>query len=603
MKIVLVPNPVLDYGRPTPYVPLGILSLATVLKNDGFDVQILDVNEVCKDATYGAMPEAICALKPDIVGFSTWCNYYLDVVKTAGIVRKKLPDVKIMFGGVQATHTDRETVEAFPQIDVVARGECDLTISEIVASIHDPVKLRNVPGVTFMHRGTVIKTSNQGPVKDLDSLPLPDYSLLPSLEKIDRIGIDVGRGCPFKCAYCVSNSLGEGRFRQRAAENVVTIVKKLVRDYRKTFFRFEHDLLTLNRKWLFQLCDAVEREELNITWECLSRIDTIDEEMIQRMGAVGCKHIYFGIETGSPRMQELLGKRLKLDRAPSVIQKVCDAGITAASGFILGFPQEQLPDIAETMRLMLAISFCSKERLSETFIWLLVPFIGSPLFEQFGQQLAIDEHLSNFAVSRHTLVDIEFAKKYPHVFSTVHYFVPEHVDRSTFIRVLHLMTHLLSLTYTGFALLKDRRLGYPECLLGRIGELPLPKGNIFKHVGTSESVIRVSDFIADTVNELGFQDHYIHDLIKYDLAVRSSELCTNDQRSTTMLNFTYDVITLIGEIKAARFRTLPDAISTKSCSVLFIKRENGMVDCVKVPESFRGSGGKLHLRAPSPLQT
>ncbi len=154
MKIVLIPNPVLEDGRPRPYVPLGVLALATVLRNDGFDAEILDVNAICQDPSFQGMAEAIVAAKPDVVGFSTWCNYYLDLTKAAKRIREKLPDVKILFGGVQATHTDRETVRAFPQVDVVARGECDHTISEIISSIHDPDKLRRVRGVTFMSRGT-----------------------------------------------------------------------------------------------------------------------------------------------------------------------------------------------------------------------------------------------------------------------------------------------------------------------------------------------------------------------------------------------------------------------------------------------------------------
>jgi radical SAM superfamily enzyme YgiQ (UPF0313 family) len=596
MKIVLIPNPVLD-GGPRPYVPLGILSLGTILRNDGFDVQILDVNEICEDATYRQMPEAIVACDPDIVGFSTWCNYYLDLIKVAGIVREKAPHAKIVFGGIQATHTDRETVEAFRQIDIVARGECDQTISGIVSSIHEPDKLRNVPGVTFMHRGDLIRTPDQGPVQDLDKLPMPDYSLLPFISKIDRVGIDVGRGCPFRCGYCVSNSLGKGRFRLRSVEKVVTIVKSLVEDYRKTWFRFEHDMLTLNRKWLLELCDALEREKLNITWECFSRVDTIDDGMIERMAAAGCNYIYFGIETGSPRMQKLLNKGLKLKQARSVLRKVCDAGITAVSGFIVGFPQERLADIAQTMRLALDLCFCSEQAVSRTFMWLLVPFAGSPLFEKFGSRLAIDEHISNFAVSIATSVDVEFAKKYPKVFSTFYYFVPEHVERNVFIRVAHLMINLIYLRYTGFVLLKDVRLGYPQSLLDHIGELQLPEGNIFHHAQTPESFAAVTDFISRTVKRLGFKDHYIHDLIKFDLAFHCADLEEKHTVSAITREFSHDVMGIVKEIKSNHFDRLPHDMPKQTCSVLFRKLLDGHVDCVRLPDIFSSAVSKLSSAA------
>jgi len=594
MKIVLIPNPVLEGGQPRPYVPLGVLALATVLRNDGFDAEILDINAICGDPSFQGMTEAIVAAKPDVVGFSTWCNYYMELTKTAKRIREKLPDAKILFGGVQATHTDRETIEAFPQVDVIARGECDHTISEIISSIHNPDKLRRVRGVTFMHRGTLIRTPDQGPVNNLDDLPTPNYSLLTFMNEIDKVGIDVGRGCPFRCGYCVSNSIGQGKFRQRSVENIVRIVKKVTEDYGKNYFRFEHDMLTLNRKWLLDLCDALDREKLDVNWECFSRIDTIDEEMMERMAAAGCNDIYFGIETGSPRMQKLLNKRLRLDRAPSVIRKVCDFGIIATSGFILGFPQEKISDIAQTMRLMLEIYF-SGSGFSDVFIWLLVPFPGSPLFEKYEDKLALDGHVSNFAASPATLVDIEFVKNHPEVFSSFYHFVPEHVPREIFVKVAHLMKNILCLKYTAFTLLKDPQLGYPESLLARITELQLPEGNIFSYVGNTESLTQVSGFIAEVINGLGFEHHYVHDLTKYDLTCNSLQQTDAPVGSTLTRSFSHDVMAFIKEIRANGFRDLPSNAPQKEFAAVFRKLPDDVVDCLELPAVFKISQTNLRF--------
>lgn len=589
MKIVLIPNPVLKEGRPFPYVPLGILSLATVLKNDGFDAEIIDCNAICSDRTYQELPEAIAQLEPDVVGFSTWCNYYADLTRFSALLHEKLPHVKIIFGGVQATHCDRETVETFPQVDVVARGECDNTISDIVSAIHDPDRLSKVKGVTFMRRGRLVRTPDQGPVRDLSSLPLPDYSLLPFLGKMDQIAVDVGRGCPFKCAYCVSNSMAEGKFRQRPVSDVIKIVRAIIEQYGKTCFRFEHDMLTLNRKWLLNLCDSLGDEGLDITWECFSRIDTTDDELIERMAGAGCKYIYFGVETGSPRMQKLLNKRLKLDDAPAVVRKVCDARMVSGTGIILGFPQEELSDVAHTMRLTLEIYFSGERGISDVFIWLLVPFRGSPLFEQYGHRLAIDEHLSNFAVSPATLVDTELVRKNPSVFPSLYYFVPEHVERDVFVKVVYIMTHLLSLRYTALALLKDPGFGYPDSLLKRIGELRLPHGNIFSHSGSKESLSAVADFIADTVNGLGFGDHYIYDLLRFDLAFNAPTREGNAGHAPVIEAFAYDVMAFVQEVKSNGFRSLPDNVPRTGCSVLFRMQPDGMVDCIRLPEAFKAA--------------
>ena len=162
---------------------------------------------------------------PDVVGFSAWCNFYFDLVKFAGIVKEQTPHVKILFGGVQASNVDRETIDVFPQVDVVVRGECDHTISRIIASLDDPEALRKVPGLTFRRCRQSSEDPDSHPVTDLNSLPLPDYSLFPSVGSLDYVSIDVGRGCPFSCSYCVSNKMAEGRFRQRSVESVIKIVK------------------------------------------------------------------------------------------------------------------------------------------------------------------------------------------------------------------------------------------------------------------------------------------------------------------------------------------------------------------------------------------
>ncbi len=185
MKILLIPNPILEAGRPESYVPLGLLSLATVLHTDGFDVEILDTNNISSDPTFRDLPDAILQRNPDVVGFSAWCNFYFDLVKFAGIVKEQTPHVKILFGGVQASNVDRETIDVFPQVDAVVRGECDHTISRIIAALDDPEALSQVPGLTFRRAGKVVRTPDSHPVLDLNSLPLPDYSLFPSVGSLE----------------------------------------------------------------------------------------------------------------------------------------------------------------------------------------------------------------------------------------------------------------------------------------------------------------------------------------------------------------------------------------------------------------------------------
>jgi radical SAM superfamily enzyme YgiQ (UPF0313 family) len=587
MKILLIPNPVLEEGQPESYMPLGLLSLATVLHRDGLDVEILDINSRCSDPSFREVPEAIIERCPDVVGFSAWCNFYFDLIKFAEIVKAQRPHVKILFGGVQASNVDRETIEVFPQVDVVVRGECDHTITRIIKSLDDPDALLKVPGLTFRYSSKIVRTPDSHPVMDLNSLPLPDYSLFSSTGMLESIPIDAGRGCPFRCAYCVSNKMGEGRFRLRSIESVIQIVKTLVRDFKAQNLRFEHDLLTLNRKWILGLCDALMQENLDIKWSCFSRIDTVDNEILSRMADTGCNRIFFGVETGSPRMQELLDKKLQLDRAPKVVRKACELGMFTGSGFIVGFPQERIEDVAQTMSLMLELYFAGDRDEVELFLRLLVPFPGSPLFEEYGKSLDIDQHLSDFSVYPSTPVDMEFIKRYPQVFSTLYHYIPEHLDRGLFVRVTYLMTNLLFMRYTSFLLLRDIKLGFPESLLERIADLELPHDNIFNHLGDRQSLAAVARFIRQVVCELGFGTDPIHDFIKFDLAWQAVGTADIPGEQMRVEEFSHDVMRFIREAKAAGFMNLPEMEDCAPCSVLFRKHGTRDVHAVKLPEVFR----------------
>jgi radical SAM superfamily enzyme YgiQ (UPF0313 family) len=592
MKILLIPNPIIRDGRPSTYIPLGILSLATVLRNDGFNAEIFDINATCSDPSYCESLEAILAQEPDVIGFSAWCNMYSYLVRLAEQIRDRKPNIKIIFGGVHATYTDLETIRAFPQVDMVVRGECDHTITDVMRALYDAKTLRQISGLTFRDGDEIVTTPYRGPVQELDDLPLPDYNLFPSMELVECVAIDVGRGCPFNCAYCVTNRMSERKFRLRSVENVMRIVRNLVLEHGKRHLRFEHDLLTLNRKWLLRLCKELEEDELDIEWSCFSRIDTVDEELLDKMAAAGCNSIYFGIESGSPRMQKVLSKGLRLDRAVPVVRRAYTNGIEVASGFITGFPQEELEDIADSMRLMMELYLAGDREISIIDFWLLVPFPGSPLFEEYGHTLTLDDHYSDFALHPTTPVDLEFIRRHPKVFSMLYHYTTERVDRTTFVRIIYLMVNLLRLRYTSFMITRDDRFGFPEKLLEHISLLELPPGNIYHHSGSHLALAAVCDFIKRTLDQQEFDGHIIHELMKFDLVWHSVWASCERGNPFRIEDFTCDILEFITQVKCDQFQRIPSSVDRRPCALLFRKTGELTVDIVKLPPLFQETCGR-----------
>ena len=224
----------------------------------------------------------------------------------------------------------------------------------------------------------------------------------------------------------------------------------------------------------------------------------------RKMSDAGCDEIFFGVETGSPRMQRTLKKKLKLDRAPEVVRKACELGILATCGFIVGFPQERMEDVAQTMRLMLELYFAGDRDLSRIASSPARSLSGQPAVpSNTGTPLPLTTICPIFPFTRPLRWIWNSSRNIPQVFSTLYHYIPEHVDREVFVRVTHLMLNLLHMRHTAFWLLRDVKLGFPESLLERIADLELPSDNIFSHLGDTQSLLAVSAFIRRVVNDTG----------------------------------------------------------------------------------------------------
>ncbi|MFZ0942326.1 MAG: radical SAM protein [Syntrophobacteraceae bacterium] len=401
MRLVLVPNAELgehseDYK---PEIPLGLLSLATILSRlDMVSVQVLDPRHVDFQPSIHTA-ELLLASAPDVIGFSTMCNTYPYALRTAQLLKQIKPDITVVFGGPHATVVGKETLTSFAFVDFVLMGECEHSIVDFVAylSMQDRSPA-DVPGLIFRQKGTAIQSGCNYPVLRADELPEINYELFPDLHDFSSIPLDVGRGCPFACTFCTTSVYWERRYRLRSAQYVIDTVKYLKSMHGLTSFGFVHDNFTASPHRVADFCEHIIASGLEFKWRCSARPDCVDSKLLELMFTAGCRSIFMGVESGSPRIQRLCNKRLKLDRVAPLVSKSMEFGIPITVSFITGFPYEEIADIERTLRMMSAINYEGRTSC-DLQLHLLSPVPGAPLLDEPNVEIALDDTASDVSAS------------------------------------------------------------------------------------------------------------------------------------------------------------------------------------------------------------
>ena len=428
MKLVLVDNLVmpeegsLDFLDVHPH--LGLLALAAVAELSGHTVQIFDPKRLIKSgalkygpALYESVALELLKQRPDAVGFTTLGCSFLFAVNVAALLKKREPELPVLLGGPHATMLHRQILERFRQFDVIVRYEADEILPDVLGHL-ETRSFDNIPGLSW--RGSKSRLHfNQGTpkVENLDSLPLVNYDHYPVAELgLDLLRIEAGRGCPFLCTFCSTASFFQRSFRLKSAGRLVTELDLLHEQYGFSDFKLDHDLFTVNKRKILEFCEAVK--DRNYRWRVSARIDCVDKELLDSMAKAGCDGLYFGIETGSARMQEIAKKRLKLDQVEPILSVCKRLGIETTASFITGYPEESKEDLADTLDLLSRVfdSSCL------TQLHMLAPEPGTPIFEQLGDKLEYDGYAGPYNAFLIDQNDERLVLDHPDIFSTYYYY-------------------------------------------------------------------------------------------------------------------------------------------------------------------------------------
>jgi radical SAM superfamily enzyme YgiQ (UPF0313 family) len=440
MRIVFVDNLLIEAdGRVTRFnlqPHLGLISLLAVAEAAGHEGRLYDPKlpvargELRLDATlYRSLAEAILELRPDVVGFtSLGCNF-LCTLKTAAYVRAAAPAVPILLGGPHATILDRPILERFPQFDVVARNEAETTLPLLLAALGSG-GLQEVPGISFRSGGIVV-ANPPGPPVDCEAIPWAAYEHYPIRELgLTKLRVEAGRGCPFACTFCSTASHFGRLYRLKSAARLCAELDALHARYGVRHFELTHDLFTVSRKKVLAFCDEVGGR--GYTWACSARMDCVDAELLRRMHDAGCRSIYYGVETGSPRMQRTVAKNLDLGLFSPILDATLGAGMAATTSFITGYPQESQDDQDATLDLLGSCLARAAGKL-HLQLHLLTPEPGTKLLQDHADGLAFDGHVSDSLSPALEPDDAAVLQRHREVFVNHHYFA-----RSVLPREQHL---------------------------------------------------------------------------------------------------------------------------------------------------------------------
>ncbi len=372
VKVLLI-NP--HHRGKTDY-PLGLLYIATVLDQRGdVDVRIMDL------PVLGYTDEDVTAFirdfAPDVVGITTMTYTYYKALQLAQLVKTLDESVLVVLGGSHVTYTSGQTLEENPFVDIVARGEGEVTMSEIVDFAHGERKLEDIRGISFRQDGHVLSTANRPLIEDLDRIPFPNRDLIPLQaykDKIDYCSMISSRGCPYACRFC--SVIFRPRYRMRTPVNVVDEMEIISRDYGFERISLLDDNFTVNRNHVLGICREIMGRGLDIEWGCSTRVDTVTKDLLGVMSNAGCKGLFIGYESGVQRVLDLMNKGTTTHQGAKVAQWAGELGIQLLASFILGFPGETVEDALNT------VDYAKKLRASKVMFNFFVPLPGSEVYEE-----------------------------------------------------------------------------------------------------------------------------------------------------------------------------------------------------------------------------
>lgn len=339
--------------------PLGLAYLAGFLEKRGYFVKILDMDPF--DIAFADLKKVIQKEHPKMVGISFMTNQFGNALKVAEVSKSTYPEVPVIVGGNHVSALPEE-IMGYDFIDFAVVREGEITFLQWVEALNKGYEnWEKIDGLVFRRDGNIIRNRNRDLIADLDMLPFPKWDDLPVKaysekilgvrEELPVFSVLTLRGCPGKCAFCSSHTVFTRRFRKRSAENIFSELQFLEEKFGAHHFNFVDDTLTVEKEGIHKLCDLIIDACKQYRWIANARVNTVDQELLKKMYAAGCRNICFGVESGDPVVRQKIGKGISQQEIKKAHEWAKKAGLIVSSFFMVGNLGETWDSVEQTIAL------------------------------------------------------------------------------------------------------------------------------------------------------------------------------------------------------------------------------------------------------------
>jgi anaerobic magnesium-protoporphyrin IX monomethyl ester cyclase len=376
-RIALV-NPPYPKGAPQSlFLPLGLSYLAAVLEENQHDVSVIDLQ--ITNLNHKQLESELSHSDADIVGVTTSTLTYWPAVEVVKTSKKILPNALTILGGPHVTALPEQTLTESQEVDIVVRGEGEKTMLELADHANKIDYFSEIDGITYRKNGLIHQNKDRAFGENLDDLPHPAYKFFP-LEKYSMAGknylpIMTSRGCPFQCTFCLASKMCGTRFRTRSPKKVMEELEWLRDTHHADVVAFYDDTFTVDKKRASEICDLIKSHSFDLPWDCRTRVDQINKEILVKLRDANCKLVHFGVESGSQVMLDAMKKHTTVEKNAWAIKLAKEVGIGVAISVVVGYPGETEQMLKQTF------DFIKKTKPDFVYVCQAIPYPGTELID------------------------------------------------------------------------------------------------------------------------------------------------------------------------------------------------------------------------------